>query len=87
MKPKRPIFRPELTFDEANERISSPAKEGKSIRMSGNSDRSTTGPAAAPITDKKRNMEAIEEEPARVPPTEVTQEGVKVRHGRGVFME
>ena len=73
------MFRPDLTFDEANEMISSP--DGRRRRTSGNSDKSET--AVAPLPVKKRIMEAIEEEKeaaARVPPTEVTTEDVKVSH-------
>ena len=77
------LFRPDLTFDEANEMISSPAKDGRRRRTSGNSDKSETETAVAPLPVKKRIMEAIEEEKeaaARVPPTEVTTEDVKVSH-------
>ena len=78
------MFRPDLTFDEANEMISSPAKDGRRRRTSGNSDKSETETAVAPLPVKKRIMEAIEEEKeaavARVPPTEVTTEDVKVSH-------
>ena len=58
-------FRPELTFDEASEMISSPAREaGRRRRGSGDSVKSETSEtaAAAPLPVKKRIMEAIEEE-------------------------
>ena len=71
------MFRPELTFDEANEKISSPARRR---RTSGNSDTSEIETAVAPLPVKKRIMEAIQEEKtaARVPPTAVTPEDAKV---------
>ena len=76
------VRRPELTIDEANEMIGSPARRR---RTSGDSDVSETGPAAAPLPVKKRIMEAIQEEQtaaaARVPATEVTTEDVKVSSG------
>ena len=54
-----------MTFEEANERISSPAREvGRRRRGSGDSVKSETSEtaAAAPLPVKKRIMEAIEEE-------------------------
>ena len=42
--------------------ISSPAKDGRRRRTSGNSDKSETETAVAPLPVKKRIMEAIEEE-------------------------
>ena len=65
-------FRPELTFDEASEMISSPAREaGRRRRGSGDSVKSETSEtaAAAPLPVKKRIMEAIEEESSPNPST------------------
>ena len=61
-----------MTFEEANERISSPAREvGRRRRGSGDSVRSETSEtaAAAPLPVKKRIMEAIEEESSPNPST------------------
>ena len=64
-------FRPELTFDEASEMISSPAREaGRRRRGSGDSVKSETSETAATAAPlKKRIMEAIEEESSPNPST------------------